>query len=97
MGRLAQSSLASPITGNHLSLTFGSLTGMLESGLIEYTAFPEGLKARYQSYTEADLTRLRAAGYTAPFLGVEQGVERYVKWLLAKAGGTATSTSESRP
>ena len=74
-----------------------ALSAMLEQGLIEYTAFPDGLKARYQSYTEADLTRLRAAGYNAPFMGVEQGVGRYVKWLLAKTDGTGTSTSEARP
>ena len=63
------------------------LAGMVERNLIEYTGFPEGLKARYQSYTEADLTRLRAAGYSAPFLGVEQGVQRYVNWLLSREKG----------
>jgi len=52
--------------------------------LIEYVAFPERLAGRYQSYTQADLTRLRAAGYAGPFLAVEQGVGAYVKALLAK-------------
>ena len=60
-----------------------TLADMLSRGLIEYTAFPEGLEARYQSFTQADLTRLRASGYSAPFLGVEEGVTRYVNQLLA--------------
>ncbi len=54
-------------------------------GLIEYIAFPEALKGKYQSYTEADLTQLRAAGYEAPFAAVEQGVAAYVAHLR-KAG-----------
>jgi ADP-L-glycero-D-manno-heptose 6-epimerase len=54
-------------------------------GLIEYVAFPDALKGKYQSYTQADIAQLRAAGYTEPFLTVEQGVERYVGTLLQAA------------
>jgi len=49
-----------------------------QRGLIEYVAFPQGLKEKYQSFTEADLSRLRAAGYPGEFRGVEQGVASYV-------------------
>lgn len=59
-----------------------SLQDMKGQGLLEYVPFPEGLQAKYQSYTQADLERLRAAGYREPFLTVEQGVSRYVQWLL---------------
>jgi ADP-L-glycero-D-manno-heptose 6-epimerase len=59
-----------------------SLAQMQAQGLIEYVPFPEGLEAKYQSFTQADLDRLRAAGYAAPFLTVEEGVSRYVQWLL---------------
>jgi ADP-L-glycero-D-manno-heptose 6-epimerase len=59
-----------------------SLAQMQAQGLIEYVPFPEGLEAKYQSFTQADLERLRAAGYAAPFLTVEEGVSRYVQWLL---------------
>jgi ADP-L-glycero-D-manno-heptose 6-epimerase len=55
---------------------------MRAQALIEYTAFPAGLKEKYQSYTQADIGKLRRVGYAAPFLSVEQGVGRYVKWLL---------------
>lgn len=59
-----------------------SLHDMKAQGIVEYVSFPEGLKEKYQSFTEADLTQLRAAGYDSPFLTVEQGVSRYVGWLL---------------
>src|SRR5205814_895314 len=53
-------------------------------GRIEYVPFPAGLADRYQSFTEADLSRLRAAGYSAQFMSVEQGVAAYVKALQRK-------------
>jgi len=53
-------------------------------GEIEYIPFPEKLKGCYQSFTEADISRLRAAGYEAPFKTVEQGVGEYMRWLNGK-------------
>jgi ADP-L-glycero-D-manno-heptose 6-epimerase len=50
-------------------------------GFIEYIPFPEGLRERYQSFTEADLSRLRAAGYRGEFKTVEHGVASYVNEL----------------
>jgi ADP-L-glycero-D-manno-heptose 6-epimerase len=58
------------------------LEEMLAQNVIDYIPFPAGLPDRYQSFTQADLTQLRQAGYSAPFLSVEQGVRRYVDWLL---------------
>ncbi|MEP7157688.1 MAG: ADP-glyceromanno-heptose 6-epimerase [Betaproteobacteria bacterium] len=60
-----------------------SRAAMLEQGLIEYIAFPEALKGKYQSFTQADTSRLRNVGYEADFLTVEQGVARYIPWLAA--------------
>lgn len=51
-------------------------------GLIEYIPFPDALKGKYQSFTQADVSALRAAGYSAPFLDVTAGVSRYVSTLL---------------
>jgi ADP-L-glycero-D-manno-heptose 6-epimerase len=51
------------------------------AGRIEYIPFPAPLVGKYQSFTQADLTRLRAAGYDAPFANVEEGVARYVESL----------------
>jgi len=58
------------------------LAQMTAAGLIEYIAFPRDLFGRYQAHTEADLGRLRAAGYTAPFADVGEGVRRYVERLV---------------
>ncbi|HEY1290481.1 MAG TPA: ADP-glyceromanno-heptose 6-epimerase [Burkholderiales bacterium] len=54
---------------------------LAQRGFIEYIPFPEGLRARYQSFTEADLSRLRAAGYRGEFKSVEHGVASYVNEL----------------
>lgn len=51
------------------------------TGLITYVPFPEQLVGRYQSFTEADLTQLRAAGFMGRFRPVEEGVAEYVDWL----------------
>jgi ADP-L-glycero-D-manno-heptose 6-epimerase len=53
----------------------------VSAGRIEYVPFPAALAGKYQSFTEADLTRLRAAGYSAPFAPVEQGVAEYIRTL----------------
>ncbi len=53
-------------------------------GTIEYIPFPDKLKGAYQSYTQADLTKLRAAGYSAKFKTVEQAVPEYLSWLATQ-------------
>lgn len=60
-----------------------SLAALRDKGLLEYVAFPEALKGKYQAFTQGDLTKLRAAGYEAPMATVEEGVSQYVKWLNA--------------
>jgi ADP-L-glycero-D-manno-heptose 6-epimerase len=54
-------------------------------GTIEYVEFPIDLRDRYQAYTQADLTRLRNAGYSESMMTVEQGIAAYVRWLLRHA------------
>ncbi len=53
-------------------------------GEIEYIPFPDHLKGRYQSFTEADMTAMRDAGYDAPFKTVEEGVTEYMQWLAER-------------
>jgi ADP-L-glycero-D-manno-heptose 6-epimerase len=55
---------------------------LVERGLIEYIPLPAQLAGRYQSYTQADLGRLREAGYAGKFRSVEEGVADYVRELL---------------
>jgi len=64
----------------HPALTHAELAA---AGAISYVPFPTILVGKYQSRTEADLTRLRAAGYRAPMLGIDEGIARYVGALLA--------------
>jgi len=61
------------------------LPALVEQGLVRYIPFPDALKGKYQSFTQADLTRLRAAGCDHAFLTVQQGVARYVNWLVDQA------------
>ena len=62
-----------------------TLDAMVAQGLVEYVAFPEALKGKYQAFTQADLTKLRAAGYQDEFATVEEGVRQYVEWLAKNA------------
>lgn len=52
-----------------------------KKGSIEYIPFPDKLKGRYQAFTQADLTNLRAAGYDKSFKTVAEGVAGYMEWL----------------
>ena len=61
-----------------------SLKEAQQKGLIEYIEFPDDLKGKYQSFTQADIGALRKAGYRREFLTVEQGVARYVQEFLQK-------------
>lgn len=47
-------------------------------GEVRYVPFPEKLEASYQSYTEADISALRSAGYDAPFSDLREGVRKYL-------------------
>ena len=57
------------------------LAELVAQGIIEYMPFPDALRGKYQSFTEADLTQLRATGYAESFATVEEGVAKYVEWL----------------
>ena len=58
-----------------------SRPNMIAQGLLEYIPFPEALKGKYQSFTQADIGKLRTAGYKDEFATVEQGVAKYVQHL----------------
>ena len=61
------------------------LAALVQQGLVEYIPFPEALVGKYQSFTEADLTRLRATGCHHVFADVATGVEAYVGWLAQQS------------
>jgi ADP-L-glycero-D-manno-heptose 6-epimerase len=55
--------------------------------VIEFIEMPESLKGKYQYFTQAEMARMRAAGYSAPFTSLEDGVREYVTDYLAGHGG----------
>lgn len=59
---------------------------LLGDGAITYIPFPEGLAEKYQSFTEADLTRLRDAGYDQPMTELEAGMAKTIAQCLALEG-----------
>ena len=69
---------------NAVNGTDFSVEELVQKGMIEYIPFPAALVGKYQSYTQADLGRLRDAGYEGAFRPVERGVADYVRELLKK-------------
>lgn len=51
---------------------------------VVYVDMPEAIRDRYQYFTEADISKLRAAGYDAPMTELEDGVKDYVLNYLNK-------------
>jgi ADP-L-glycero-D-manno-heptose 6-epimerase len=49
---------------------------------IEYIDTPEDIRDKYQYFTEADMSKLRKAGYDENFFSLEEGVQAYVKNFL---------------
>jgi ADP-L-glycero-D-manno-heptose 6-epimerase len=72
-------------TGSGMAQSFNDVANAVIAwhgeGQIRYIPFPEHLKGAYQSYTEADLSRLRAAGCDVAFRPVEKGVPNYLDHL----------------
>ncbi len=51
---------------------------------IEFRDMPEELRGKYQYYTQADMSKLRNAGYEKPFTSLEEGIRIYVQEYIAK-------------
>jgi ADP-L-glycero-D-manno-heptose 6-epimerase len=55
---------------------------------IEYIDMPEILRGKYQYFTQAEVSKLRGAGYTAAFTSLEDGVQDYVAFLTGRDGSS---------
>ena len=62
-----------------------TLEDLSAQGLLEYVPFPDALRGKYQCYTQADLSALRAAGCHHAFADVQTGVASYVASLAQQA------------
>ncbi|TXT35240.1 MAG: ADP-L-glycero-D-manno-heptose 6-epimerase [Comamonadaceae bacterium] len=58
-----------------------TLEELVSEGLLEYVPFPDALRGKYQCYTQADLSALRAVGCQHAFADVQTGVTSYVNDL----------------
>lgn len=63
-------------------LVKATFAGMDKEPVIEYIDMPEDIRDKYQYFTEADMGKLKAAGYTDIFTSLEEGVGEYVKEYL---------------
>jgi ADP-L-glycero-D-manno-heptose 6-epimerase len=61
------------------------LEQLIAEGLLEYVPFPDALRGKYQCYTQADLSALRAAGCNHAFADVQTGVTSYVNNLAQQS------------
>jgi len=57
---------------------------MDKSPSIEYIDMPDSVRNQYQYFTEADITKLRSAGYKKPITSLEEAVRDYVVHYLTK-------------
>lgn len=74
--------------GTGKARTFADLAAALFAALgepvnVRYIDMPEPLRAKYQYFTEANMEKLRAAGYERAFTSIEDGVGEYVTKYLA--------------
>jgi len=58
-------------------------TATNQSPDIELIEMPREIRQHYQYFTQANMARLQTAGYQADFISLEEGIERYVKFLEA--------------
>jgi ADP-L-glycero-D-manno-heptose 6-epimerase len=64
-------------------LATAAFSAMGRVSKIKFVDMPEGLRAKYQYFTQADVTKLRKAGYVTPFTSLEDGIRDYVESYLA--------------
>ena len=75
--------------GSGQARSFAELAGAVFNALgqkpqIEYIEMPQGMRDRYQYYTEANMSKLQTAGFAAPFTSLEEGISRYVQDFLSQ-------------
>ncbi|QTS84197.1 ADP-glyceromanno-heptose 6-epimerase [Coxiella endosymbiont of Amblyomma nuttalli] len=85
--------------GTGKARTFNTLANILirlnTRGKIEYIPFPEKLKGTYQSFTQANIAKLRNSGYSEEFLTLEKGLRHYFDWMSLMKKETTLCESNS--
>lgn len=68
-----------------LDLTKNTFTAMEKEENISFVDTPADIRDKYQYFTEADMNKLIASGYSKPFHTLEEGVQDYVTNYLIPA------------
>ena len=70
-------------SGNSYSFNFVAETiiDFYKRGNIKYIQFPDILKKSYQTYTKADISKLRGCGYNVDFINLKNGIHEYMNYL----------------
>jgi ADP-L-glycero-D-manno-heptose 6-epimerase len=63
-------------------LALATFAGMGIPPDIRFIDMPEDIRDKYQYFTEANITKLKKAGYTNTFYSLEEGIDDYVKNYL---------------
>ena len=67
---------------NDIAKTIFSILGKKEN--IQYIDMPENIRNSYQYFTQADVKKIRSAGYKETFLSLEESIQDYIKNYLLK-------------
>ncbi|PLW94909.1 MAG: ADP-glyceromanno-heptose 6-epimerase [Marinilabiliales bacterium] len=66
-----------------LDLANATFNAMKKAPVVEFIDTPEDIREKYQYFTEADMSKLFAAGYDKPFYSLRKGIDDYVKNYLS--------------
>ncbi len=64
-----------------LELAHAVFAAMGREPSIEFIDMPEALREKYQYFTQADISRMRGAGYSSEITPLAAAVSSYVQWL----------------
>lgn len=67
-----------------LDLATATFNAMGKEPNISFIDTPEDIREKYQYFTEANMSKLRAIGYEAAFTSLEEGVKDYVQGYLMR-------------
>ncbi|MEN3041444.1 MAG: ADP-glyceromanno-heptose 6-epimerase [Bacteroidia bacterium] len=74
--------LGTGVARSFLDLAYALFSAMGREPQIDFIDTPENIRASYQYFTQAEMTKLRTAGYTVPFYSLEEGITEYVQRYL---------------
>jgi ADP-L-glycero-D-manno-heptose 6-epimerase len=68
-----------------LNLAHAVFRAMTREPKIQFVDIPDNIRAKYQYFTRAEMSKLRSAGFLEPFISIEDGVRDYVQNYLQRA------------